>query len=87
MQVEDGGEFATTRSQSEPAVMTSVRKLLPVFLGEFEQDDVIRRIEDANLDGQSARCIMFQTLKRRPRNSRTRLRGCRPRLACGSDPG
>jgi hypothetical protein len=63
VQVEDGGEFATTRSQSEPAVMTSVRKLLPVFLGEFEQDDVIRRIEDANSNGQPARCILFQTLK------------------------
>jgi hypothetical protein len=44
-------------------VLTSVRKLLPVFLGEFEQADMIRRIENATFDGQTARCIIFQTLK------------------------
>ncbi len=64
LQVQNGREFATTRTQpGEPAALTSVRKILPVFLGEFEPSDVIRRIEDASIDGRPARCIIFETLQ------------------------
>ena len=64
VQVQNGREFASTRTQeSEPAALTSVRKLLPVYVGRFDQTDVIRRIEDATIDDHPARCIVFDTLK------------------------
>lgn len=64
VRVQNGREFATVRtSPSEPAALTSVRKLLPVFLGRFEPADVIRGLEDAVVDGRPARCITFETLK------------------------
>ncbi|MGA2273329.1 MAG: energy transducer TonB [Bryobacteraceae bacterium] len=62
--VQNGSEFATYRSESaEPAALTSVRRLIPVFRGQFEPADMIRHIEDATVDGRSARCIGFDTLK------------------------
>jgi hypothetical protein len=64
IQVQDGSERATYRSEStEPAALTSVRKLLPAFLGRFEPADLIRAIADATVDGHPARCIEFDTLK------------------------
>ena len=64
IKVQNGSEFATYRSESaEPAALTSVRKLIPVFRGVFEPADMIRRIEDSTVDGQPARCIDFDTLK------------------------
>ena len=64
IRVQDGGELATYRSESaEPAALTSVRKLVPVFHGVFEPADMIRRIEDSTVDGRAARCIDFDTLK------------------------
>jgi hypothetical protein len=64
VQVQNGREFATVRTQeSEPAALTSVRKLVPVFVGRFEQADVIRRIEDATTGDRPSRCIVFDTLK------------------------
>jgi hypothetical protein len=62
--VQNGSEFATYQSESaEPAALTSVRRLIPVFRGRFEPADMIRRIEDATVDGRPARCIDFDTLK------------------------
>jgi hypothetical protein len=64
VQVQNGPEFATYRSEpSEPASLTTVRKLLPAFHGQFEHADVIRRIADANVDNYPARCVDFDTLK------------------------
>ena len=64
IRVQDGSEVATYRSENaEPAALTSVRKLLPAFHGQFERADVIRRISDATVDGRPARCIDFDTLK------------------------
>ena len=64
IQVQNGSEYATLRSQpTEPAPLTSVRKIIPVGLGRFEQADIVRRIEDKNIEGQAARCISFDTLK------------------------
>ena len=38
VQVQNGSEYATLRSQpTEPAPLTSVRKIIPVGLGSFEQ--------------------------------------------------
>lgn len=62
--VQDGAEFATYRSESgEPAAVTSVRRLIPVFHGRFEPADIIRRIGDSTMDGRPARCIDFDTVK------------------------
>ena len=64
IQVKNGVESATYRSASaEPAVLTSVRKLLPAFSGRFEPADIIRRIVDATVDGHPARCIDWDELK------------------------
>lgn len=63
-QVQSGSEFATNRTEpNEPAAVTSVLKLLPVFVGEFDDTDIIRRIEDVIISGRAARCIHFETLK------------------------
>jgi hypothetical protein len=64
IQVQNGPEFATYRSApAEPAALTSVRKSLPAFHGQFEPADLVRAIADATVDGLAARCIDFDTLK------------------------
>lgn len=64
IRVRDGSELATYRSEStEPAALTSVRKLLPAFQGHFEPADLVRSILDTNVNGQAVRCIDFDTLK------------------------
>jgi len=64
IKVQDGAEFATYRSENtEPAALTSVRKLLPAFHGQFDATDMIRRITDTTVDDRPARCIDFDTLK------------------------
>ena len=64
IRVQDGREFATFRSEpAEPAALTSVRKLLPSFHGQFDSADLIRAVSDATTDGRAARCIDFDTLK------------------------
>jgi TonB family protein len=64
IRVQNGTEFATSRTDSaEPAVLTTVRKLLPVFQGTFDSSDMIRRITDATADGHSTRCVEFDTIK------------------------
>ncbi len=64
IRVEDGSEFATYRSESaEPAALTSVRRLVPAFHGQFEAADIIRRVGDSTVDDRPARCIDFDTIK------------------------
>ena len=77
IRVQDGSDLATYRSEStEPAALTSVRKLLPAFHGSFEPADLIRLIADASAEGQPARCIDFDTPQRRPAAVWPDLRGC-----------
>jgi hypothetical protein len=72
IKVQNGSEFATFRSESaEPAALTSVRRLVPVFQGRFEPADMIRHIEDSTVDGRPARCIDFDTLRRWPASMRS----------------
>jgi len=62
--IQNGSERATYRSEStEPAALSSVRKLLPRFGGRFEPADIIRRVGDSTVDGHPARCIDFDTVK------------------------
>jgi hypothetical protein len=64
IKVQNGTESATYRSESaEPAVLTSVRKLLPAFGGTFEPADIIRRVADASVDGRPAHCIDWDEFK------------------------
>jgi hypothetical protein len=64
IKVQDGSESATYRSESaEPAALTTVKKMVPVFHGRFDSNDIVRRIADATVDGGPARCIEFDTLK------------------------
>lgn len=64
IKVADGSEFATYRSESAgPAALTTVRKLLPAFHGQFDSADMVRGIADVTVDGHPARCIDFDTLK------------------------
>lgn len=64
VRVQDGGELATYQSETtEPAALTSVRRLIPAFRGVFEPADMVRRIADSTVEGRPARCIEFDTLK------------------------
>jgi Gram-negative bacterial TonB protein C-terminal len=64
IRVQNGAEFATYRTDSaEPAAVTTVRKSLPAFQGQFDSADVVRRISDATVDGHAARCIDFDTIQ------------------------
>ena len=63
-QVQNGPEYATYRTAPvEPAVVTAVRKLVPVYQGQFDASDVIRNISEAKVYGIAARCIDFETIR------------------------
>ncbi len=56
-----GDRISQTRSSMMPAEVRELRKYVPIHLGRFDQEDVIRSIENANVVGRSAKCINFDT--------------------------
>ena len=64
LQVQNGPEYASYRTAAvEPAVVTAVRKMLPVYHGQFDSSDIIRKISEAHFDGAAARCVDFDTIR------------------------
>jgi len=54
-------KWAYTSLWKEPVELLELREQLPVRLGRFDQEDVIRSIDDASVDGVAAKCIRFDT--------------------------
>ena len=56
-----GDRTSSEATRNRPPAVSDLRAELPVHLGRFDQDDVIRAIEDAQVLGRPARCIQFRT--------------------------
>jgi hypothetical protein len=60
--VRSGDKMSGTATWTPPTELQELRDQLPVHLGRFDDKDVIRSIEDTNIDGIAAKCISFDTL-------------------------
>lgn len=56
-----GDRISQTHTTAMPPEVRELRKYLPIHLGKFDQEDVIRSIESANVVGRPATCINFDT--------------------------
>ncbi len=56
-----GDKISQTRSTVMPAEVREVRKYVPIHLGRFDQQDVIRSVETTTAVGRPAKCINFDT--------------------------
>jgi hypothetical protein len=56
-----GDRISQTQTTIVPPEVRELRKRLPVQLGRFDKEDVIRSIDDANVLGRAAKCINFDT--------------------------
>jgi hypothetical protein len=61
MSVFAGDRTSTTRMANEAPEIFELLEQLPIYLGRFDDKDVIRSIEDSNVLGRAARCINFDT--------------------------
>ena len=52
---------STTRLGNEAPEIFELLEQLPMYLGSFDDKDVIRSIDDSNVLGRAARCISFDT--------------------------
>jgi hypothetical protein len=52
---------SSTRIYNEAPEIAELVDQLPIFLGRFDDQDVIRSIEDSNVGGRAAKCINFDT--------------------------
>jgi len=57
-----GDNLADTRTTPvPPPEIRQVRKYLPIALGVFDEEDIIRSIEPGEVVGRAAKCINFDT--------------------------
>ena len=56
-----GDRQSSTRIYNEAPEIGELVDQLPIFLGRFDDQDVIRSIEDSNVGGRAAKCINFDT--------------------------
>jgi hypothetical protein len=56
-----GNQQSTTRIFNEAPELTELLDQLPIYLGRFDDKDVIRSIEDSTAVGRAARCINFDS--------------------------
>lgn len=56
-----GDRQSTTRIYNEAPEIGELVDQLPIFLGRFDDQDLIRSIEDSNVGGRAAKCINFDT--------------------------
>jgi hypothetical protein len=56
-----GDRQSSTRIYNEAPEIGELVDQLPIFLGRFDDQDLIRSIEDSNVGGRAARCINFDT--------------------------
>jgi hypothetical protein len=61
MSVFAGDRTSTTRMGNEAPEIFELLEQLPIYLGRFDEKDVIRSIEDSNVLGRAAKCINFDT--------------------------
>jgi hypothetical protein len=59
--VRSGDRISSTAGWHEPPELREVREQLPVQLGRFDKEDVIRSIENSSVLGRPAKCIQFDT--------------------------
>lgn len=59
--VRSGDRMSSTKGWAEPPEFRELREQLPVHLGRFDHEDVIRSIEDTALQGHPAKCVHFDT--------------------------
>jgi Gram-negative bacterial TonB protein C-terminal len=59
--VRSGNRVSSTVGWGEPPEMREVREQLPVHLGRFDHEDVIRSIDPASVLGRPAKCVLFDT--------------------------
>lgn len=55
--------------QPEPPEIAEMEKLTPLLIGRFDQSDTIESIRPATLYGRAARCIQFETVNGRTRET------------------
>ena len=56
-----GDRRSSTVGWEEPPEMRELREQLPVHLGRFDHEDIIRSIDDASVLGRPAKCVLFDT--------------------------
>ncbi len=61
IRVLSGDRLSDSRTGEEPAEIRELLRYIPIHLGRFDQEDVIRSIEDMNVLGRPAKCINFET--------------------------
>lgn len=60
--VQTSGQLATNRNREvAPPEVITLRRILPIFMVRFDQEDVIRGVTTRQVSGQSLRCISFDT--------------------------
>jgi hypothetical protein len=57
------GRLATSRTREvAPPDVATLMRLTPIYLVHFDHEDVIHAISDRDINGRSARCILFDTV-------------------------
>jgi len=56
-----GNRISSIASGPMPPEVRELRKRLPVYLGRFDKEDVIRSVDEASVLGRAAKCISFNT--------------------------
>jgi len=57
------GRLATSRTREvAPREVVTLMRLTPIYLVHFDHEDVIHAISERNINGRSARCILFDTV-------------------------
>jgi TonB family protein len=59
--VRSGERMSGTVTWNPPPELRELRDQVPVHLGRFDEQDVIRSVEEADVDGRAAKCIRFDT--------------------------
>jgi len=61
IRVISGDRLSDSRTGEEPPEVRELLRYIPIHLGRFDHEDVIRSIEDMNVLGRPAKCINFDT--------------------------
>ena len=56
-----GDRTSSTRISNEAPEIEELLQQLPIYLGRFDEKDVIKSIDDSNVLGRTAKCINFDT--------------------------
>lgn len=56
-----GERLSSIATGSEPPEIRELRRNIPIHIGRFDHEDVIRSVDDMNVLGRPAKCINFHT--------------------------